>query len=318
MCVSASNNEVIASNVLQDIRNTKASKPRGDSKMGKETEKDTSQAANASVPLDQFTKAHSELSELRVETKSKDAELAKANETVAALQGQVASITAAFTKGAQQLDGILPEFSSRVSEGNPENFFSILAQSLQSDKQAKDELQAKLKAALDSVAKIEENARNASRDARIDIVLAGIASEAERKEKKDKLSASVKSLNDEEFNNLLETIADISPKVDAAKPNPFAKKEDKDKEKDKKEKAKEMASLLGVSEDAALAVLQALSSEDASDGDDEVIQAVLASVKPAEQTPSPGAEQPEGIDLSKSFASLVSSMMSAHKPNGDE
>lgn len=321
MCASANHNEAIANNVLYDIRNTKASEPRRDSRMSKVAE-NNAQVASASVPLEQFTKAHDELAELRVESKSKDAEITKANETIAELEGQVENIKSAFTKGAEQLDGLLQGFASKVSKGNPENFFSILADVLEEDQKQKEEISSKLQAALEKVAKIEEESRTAAREARIDMVLANTAlSDDERKAKKDKLSASVKSLGDEEFNALLDTLAEITPKAAPAEGTMHGDKEGKDKKgKDKKEKTKEMASLLNVSEDAAASILQALSAnQDQSDDEDGLVDAVLASVKPAELTPSAGEDNSdEGLDLTKSFASLVDSMMNAHKPKSEE
>jgi hypothetical protein len=311
MCASASHSEVIRNNILFDVRNTRASQPRRDLGMSTETK------AQASVPLEQYTKAHDEAATLRAEAKASEGQLAQANEQIEDLKQQVKNITQAFTKGAAQLEGVLPGFASRVTQGNPENFFGLLAETLESDQKAKAELQSKLKAALEKVVKIEEDNRAASRLSRIDSVLANL-DEDDRKAKKDKLAASVKSLSDDDFDSLLETLAELAP-AQAAKPDFMKKKGEKDEEKDKDKKDKEakaaaLAERLGVS---AEAVLEALEGPQEIT-DEENLAAVLGSVKASERTPPAGADGQQGVDLTQAFGGLVSSMLSAHKPQGNE
>lgn len=277
--------------------------------------------ATASVPLEQFTKAHDQIAELRVENKNKDKELAQAGEKVANLEQQVENVKNIFAKAAKQLDELLPSFSSKISQGNPENFFSILAETLEEDKKAQDELQSKLQAALEKVAKIEEDARVAAREAKLDVVLAkSISSDEDRKAKKDKLAASVKSLDDESFEALLETLAELVPAEAKDYPAGTKDKKGKDKEeKDKKDKKKEVAAILGIDENMAAALIQAAGGDQSDDdNDDEATLAALANVTEEDGAPSAGEENDSEFNIAKSFSSLAKSMLNAHKPQGQE
>jgi hypothetical protein len=231
----ASLNNAIAKNIICDIRDTKASQPR------KETEMSDNANNAEKVSLDLFTKANNELVDLRTEAKSKDAELATANSKVAELQAQIESITSAFTKGSSILEESLPGFASRVSEGNPENFFSVLAERLGEDSAAKVEIEQKLADALAKIEQTEVDARTAAREAKIDNLL-GIAAfpdflkkkkddkdgdkkmDEKDKEKagklkarKDKMMAAVDGLNDEQFDALYDVWAEQKAEADEMK-----------------------------------------------------------------------------------------------------
>ena len=221
---TASDNQAIANNIVCDIKDTRAVQPRRDVEMPN-TEKQ--------VSLELYTKANDELSNLRAECKGKDSELAKASEQITELQSQVDEVKNAFTKGAELLDAVLPGFSSRVTQGNPENFFGVLAEALEGDKAAQAELEKKLEESLAKIAEAELAARTLSRQTKIDSLL-GLAEthymededeeEEEDKEakakvskKKEKMLAAVKDLTDEQFDALYEVWAEQQAEANKAK-----------------------------------------------------------------------------------------------------
>lgn len=221
----ASTNQAIAKNIICDIKDMKAVQPR------KETEMSDNASNNAEqkVSLDLYTQANSELVDLRAEAKNKDEQLATASQKVTDLEGKLENITSAFTKASELLDGALPGFASRVSEGNPENFFSVLSERLSEDKAAKAEIEKQLEEALAEITGIKEEARAAARSAKIDALL-GVAEMHEEKDddkkaaflekmkkKKDKMEAAVKDLSDEQFNALYEVWAEEKAEADEIK-----------------------------------------------------------------------------------------------------
>ena len=78
-----------------------------------------------------------------------------------------------------------------------------------------------------------------------------------------------------------------------------------------------MAALLGVSEEVAAAAILALESNEEQGDDEELAQAVLAGITPSEKTPSAGTDGQHGVDLEKSFGTLVVTMLNAHKPSAE-
>lgn len=323
MCSSASSYDVINKNIISDIK-AKASQSRRGLEMANANDVKTS---DSMVPLEQYTKAHDEATELRSEVKNKEGELAKANEKISGLEKQVENVKSAFAKGAEQLDSLLPSFSSRVTKGNPENFFSVLSETLEEDSKAKQDLENKLKAALEKVQKVEEDARTVARETRVDSVLQkSVADEKEREERKSKLVSSIKTLSDEDFDSLIETLESLAP-TEAAEDGKYKKdkgKEDKRKEdKEKKDKSKmsasasELAKKLGTDEATASTLLDALNSK-AEKEDEDVLSSVLDSVKSSEKTPPPGGDSQGGVDLTQAYSGLVDSILNAHKPEGEK
>jgi len=302
MCAVAAADLKIQKNILGEIGYiSRASEPTEDLGMSKESGQTSTGTVAPSVPLEQFTKAHDELATLRVALKAKEDEVVKATAALTEAQKQGEVIKEAFVKGARQLDSTLPNFSSRVTQGNPENFFSTLAEMLEENKGVKVELETKLKAALERIEKIQEDARIAARQVRLDALLSkAFSDEGKRKTQKEKLVASVKTLDDAAFDCLCDTLGETATM--AAKTD----ESDKTKKMNKEEKAKQMAALLGVSEAVALATITTLMGEDKQDD-----TAILDSVK-AKATP-PAGEAPHGVDLSKAFGGLVQSMLKAHQ-----
>ena len=282
MCASASANEVIINNVIGDIRNTKASKPREVLDTMSDAKK--TEQATASVPLDLYTKASDEIAVLKTQAKAKDDEVESLKASVVEKDEQLENVKSAFTKGCQALAEALPELGVKISSANSENFFSVLAEALKEDKVKAEELQNKLKDALAKVAKIEADAKTAARKARVD----ALDIEDEHKEK---ILSSVESLDDEAFNTLLETLAQFPPKKDEKKGEKKEDEEDMDKEKGKKKSC-------------------------SSEMDE--LNAILENVQASEQAPPAGEEVPQGVDLGQAFAGLVGEMLTAHKPASKE
>lgn len=287
------------------------------------------------VSLDLYTKANEENVNLRAEVKNKDTELAQANEKIAALQTEKENVVASFAKGAKILDDVIEGFSSRVSEGNPENFFSVLADLINEDAQAKAELEKKLGEAMVKIEQTEAAARTAAREAKIDALL-GVAEmhgdeekKKKAKDKKDKMMAAVKDLTDEQFDALYEVWAEEkAEQTEAAKPPFPPKKDGEDKEdEDKKKDAEGMRKGKASEEDVARSVLADLLKSKSSGSeldldelikgamarsepsDEENLMALLDNVQASEQAPSAGEEAPVGVDLRTSFGGLVNSML---------
>jgi len=275
MCTSASKNQTIIKNVICDIEHTMATKFKEESHQMSDN-KNVEQAATSVVPLEQFTKVTEEAFALRAEAKTRDAEVEVLKVTVGEKDKQIESVTSAFTKGCRELDSVFAGFSSRVSKANPENFFSLLAEELNKDKEQKEKLQADLQTALNKVLKIEEDAKVAARKTRVD------ALEIDEKAKKSIL-ASVTSLGDEAFDSLLTTLAEFPPKKDEEMDDEEEKKKDKKKDKKAKSEIEEV---------------------------EELANALLESVTASEQVPA-GEEAPEGVDLKQAYSGLIANMLNA-------
>lgn len=225
IATQASNNQAIANNIIYDIQDMKAVEPRKESEMSDNASKNVEQQ----VSLELYTRANDELVNLRAEAKNKDGQLAATSEKVADLEAKIENITSAFTKGSALLEESLPGFTSRVTEGNPENFFGVLAERLEEDKAAKAELEKQLSEALAQITNMKEEARTAARNAKIDALL-GLAEMHEDKEKKmppemlekmkkkkEKMEAAIKDLSDEQFNALYEVWAEEKAEADEMK-----------------------------------------------------------------------------------------------------
>lgn len=211
----ASFNKVIAEHIIKDIRDTKAVEPRKDVEMPNE---------NKQIDLELYTKANDENVNLRAEIKSKDTELAKASEQIESLKTEAGSIEGAFSKGAELIEELIPGFSAKVANANPENFFGVLAEVLEAERVKSADLEKKIEEAAAKIAGIESDARAAAREAKID-ALVGLAAvppqflkkkdeekdkekEDKAKAKKEKMLAAVKDLSDEQFDALYEVWAE--------------------------------------------------------------------------------------------------------------
>lgn len=209
---TASMEKAIANNIIGDISmRVEAPEPRKDSVMS-DTQK------NKDVHLELFTEAKEENANLKAEAKKAQDELDSTKATVADLQGQLDAVKAAFTKGAELLEPQLPGFVSRVTEGNPENFFATLSELLEENSKVKADVEQKLADALAKIAQSELDARTAAREVKIDSLL-GVATmhgdkemddEKKKKmmEKKKKMMAAVQDLADEQFDALYEVWAE--------------------------------------------------------------------------------------------------------------
>lgn len=190
--------------------------------------------AVASVPLDLYTKANEENVTLKAEVESKNAELETAQAAVSEKDEQIENIKSAFTKGCQELAEALPELGVKISSANSENFFAVLAEALKEDKVAQAELTEKLKAAVEKIQKIEEDAKAAARKAKVDALDAS-------DEHKEKILASVANLDDEAFDSLVATMAEFKKKEEKEDED---EDEDKDKSEGSKTEEEELAELL--------------------------------------------------------------------------
>jgi len=222
---TASLNKAIAKNIICDITSMRveASEPRKDLAMS-DTQK------NKEIPLELYTEAKDENATLKAEAKKSQSDLEVSKAALATLEGQLENVKTAFTKAASLLDTQLPGFSSRITEGNPENFFASLADILSENSKVKADVDQKLADALAKIAGIELDTRTAAREAKIDALL-GIAAfpdflkkkkdekdggdkkkEDEKakkaKSQKDKMLAAVKNLADEQFDALYEVWAE--------------------------------------------------------------------------------------------------------------
>jgi hypothetical protein len=328
MSAVASQNEIIRANIKSDIMNTKAAEPRRNPDMSKEAE---NKQEGPVVPLAQFTKAHEESTLLRAEAKTRDEQLAKASAQVTSLESQLESqketLAKAFAASAGALEASLPGFSSRVTEGDGSNFFSVLAELLSENTSAKAELEESLKVALAKISKAEADARSLQREVRIDSVLEKTeADEDKRKASKEKLTAAVENLSDEDFTALLDTIAEMTKKDEKEDKKdkkggfvPFQKKDKKeDAGKDKagkkvmaEENVANLAVILGVSESDVAASLASLNDKGISAGS---LEEVLDSVTASETAPAAGEQVDGAPQLDKAFAGLVGSMLNSNKP----
>ncbi len=322
---AASTNKAIAENIICDIRNTKADEPRKDVEM-------PNAKTEQQVSLELYTQANEENVTLRVESKNKDADLAKANEQVAELKAQVANVAAALAKGSVSLNDLLPGFSGKI-DSSPESFFAILTAMLEAEQAVKAEMEKSLEESLAKISEIEINARTSARDAKISALL-GIGDlhdpeeDAEKKkkskEKKDKMMAAVKDLTDDQFNALYEVWAE--EKVEAKKPPFLMTPEEKEAEKKKKEgekAGKKNASVADTVREVLAGMVKTNASEAKIDideliqtasghkepSDEDNLMALLDNVQASEQTPPAGEETPQGVDLKSSFSSLVGKML---------
>lgn len=221
----ASTNHAIAKNVIYDIQDMKAVQPR------EKTDMSDNARTEQQVSLELYTKANDQIVDLRTEAKTKDSELTIANSKVAELESKVENIASAFTKGSSLLEDLLPGFTSKVTSGNPENFFGVLAERLEGDSAAKAELEKQLADALAKITQNEIDVRNGVRESKIDALLglgAGFPDFLKKKKdgeddkdddkakekakkaksKKDKMMVAVKDLGDEQFDALYEVWAE--------------------------------------------------------------------------------------------------------------
>lgn len=344
----ASLNKAIASNIIGEIKNDRVQAYE----LGKEEEMSDKEST---VPLKLLTEAKEENATLKAQASETEKVVASASKKVTELETQLGSVTAAFTEGAKLLDTQIPGFSSRISQGNPENFFSVLAEQLEEDKSAKADLETKLSEAL---AKIEEQvvaSRTAAREIKIDVLLNASAAEGEKdkdkkaaflemiKKKKEKMTAAVKDMSDDAFDALYEVwasqLAESSEMNRGSLPVQGGSDMGRGAQKGPVAKASEgidldslvkevMARIATASKpDGADKALSSLREELAQKGhsvenveavlqavagrqdptDEENLMALLENVT-AGETPPAGAEV-EGIDLVKSFGSLVNSML---------
>ncbi|TFH25874.1 hypothetical protein E4G67_00270 [Candidatus Bathyarchaeota archaeon] len=218
----ASINHAIANNIICDIKDIKAGEqPRKEMDMSD----NASNKAEQQVSLELYTQANSQVIDLRAEAKNRDSELATANSKVAELEATIANVTSAFSKGSLELESLLPGFTSKVTSGNPENFFGILAERLEQDGEVKAKLEKELSDALAKITQTELDTRTLAREAKIDSLL-GIAAmppwlmkkkdgepaddekAKKAKNKKDKMMAAIDGLNDEQFDALYEVWAE--------------------------------------------------------------------------------------------------------------
>lgn len=296
LSTKASIADVILKNTIGDICKTKASTEELNTMSAK------TETQSQVISPEQYTKATEELGVLKVEL---EASKAKASETAKSL--------AALTQAAKQLDEIIPGFSSKISEGNPENFFSVLAESMKNDKKQAAEVQASLKAALDKIMKIEADAKQLAREAKLDVALSGMKDEAKKKAKKEKMMAALKALDDESFASLLETIAEpvvaepvVAPAAPVVTPAPAAQASVQVSEEIKK-----MAGILGLSVEATVEALKEFENQKTDDAAE--LNSLLKNVAAEKSIPAGADIQNNGVDITQAYSGLVTTMLSSNK-----
>lgn len=248
----AIDNEVVASHIIGDIVDVKASNKTQEviEIMSDKTNETQNSAAFSS---DDYKAVVERMVKAENEVEKKDAAIASAQAELDKLTASVDALKSAFADGAKVVAEVLgAETKDKLQSATASDFFSVLASAVDERLQASSALAQALSEANAQIASLAAEKRTIVRAAQIEQVLADyIADASALAARKDKMIASMKDMSDEAFAFALEDTKELLTL--AAMPDFLKKKkDDKSEDEDKEDKKDAKASDEGITDPVIL------------------------------------------------------------------